>query len=78
MSRAGRSRLTVEAPGNPDIYMLPSGAPSRWEVIGTVTDADGTGALIRNKSTGVYCRYNAGAIRSLVQRKVQAAIDAAE
>jgi hypothetical protein len=76
VSRAGRSRLTIERPGNPGLYMLPAGAPPHWEVIGTVTDADGTGALIRNKATGIYCRYNAGAIRSLVQRKVQAALDA--
>ena len=73
MSRARRSRLIVEAPGKPDLYLLPAGMPAGWEVIGTVTDADGTGALVRNVNTGIYCRANAGALRSLPQRKVEAA-----
>lgn len=76
MSRAHRSRIAVEAPGKPALYMSPAGAPPGWDVIGTVTDADGTGALVRNRSTGVYCRANAGAIRSLPQRKVEAALAA--
>ncbi|MBV6748254.1 MULTISPECIES: hypothetical protein [Xanthomonas] len=72
MSRAHRGRLTIERPGKPGLYQL---APlPGWDVIGTVTDADGTGALIRNKMTGVYCRANAGAIRSLHQSKVEAAL----
>lgn len=49
--------------------------PANWEVIGTITDAEGTGALVRNTRTGVYCRANAGALRSLPQRKVEAALD---
>lgn len=75
MSRAHRSRLTVEVPGKPALYLLPAGMPPGWEVIGVVTDADGTGALVLNKATGIYCRANAGAIRSLPQRKVEAALD---
>ena len=72
MSRTHRSRVTVEVPGKPALYQL---APlPHWEVIGTVTDADGIGALVRNKATGIYCRANAGAIRSLPQGKVQAAL----
>lgn len=72
MSRAHRSRIIIERPGKPGLYQL---APlPGWEVIGTVTDADGTGALVRNSTTGVYCRANAGAIRSLPQRKVEAAL----
>lgn len=75
MSRAHRSRVTVEVPGRPDLYQL---APlPRWELVGTVTDADGTGALVRNLHTGVYCRANAGVLRSLPQVKVLAALDAA-
>ena len=74
MSRAGRSRLTIERPGKPGLYQL---APlPGWEVMGTVEDADGIGALVRNQHTGVYCRANAGAIRSLPQRKVEAAMAA--
>lgn len=74
MSRTHRSRLAVQVPGEPALYLLPAGIPAGWEVIGTVTDADGTGALIRNRSTGIYCHANAGAIRSLPQRKVEAAL----
>lgn len=77
MSRTHRSRLIVDVPGKPALYVLPAGMPAGWEVIGTVTDVDGTGALIRNRSTGIYCRANAGAIRSLPQRKVEAALAAA-
>ena len=78
MSRAHRSRLSVDTPGRPAFYLLPAGMPSGWEVIGTVTDADGTGALVRNTKTGIYCKANAGAIRSLPQRKVMAALAGAE
>ena len=76
MSRSHRSRLTIDRPGKPGLYMLPAGVPPGWDIIGTVTDADGTGALVRNTTTGVYCRSNAGAFRSLHQRKVQAALNA--
>ncbi|MGS1116043.1 hypothetical protein [Castellaniella sp. UC4442_H9] len=74
MSRTHRSRVTVEVPGKPALYNLDT-LPG-WEIIGTVTDADGTGALVRNQRTGVYCRANAGALRSLPQHKVQAALEA--
>lgn len=75
MSRTHRSRVTVEVPGRPGLYQL---APlPGWQVIGTVTDADGTGALVRNLHTGAYCRANAGALRSLPQAKVLAALEAA-
>jgi hypothetical protein len=70
--------LTVDVPGTPAIYLLPAGMPPGWEVIGTVTGADGPGALVRNTHTGVYCKANAGAIRSLPQRKVIAALAGAE
>jgi len=76
MSRAHRSRLQVEAPGHPGLYLLPAGMPPGWDVVGTVTTADGTGALIRNRRTGIYCQANAGALRSLPQRKVEAALTA--
>jgi hypothetical protein len=74
MSRTQRSRVTVEVPGKPDLY---NAAPlPGWDIMGTITDADGTGALVRNQRTGIYCRANAGALRSLPQRKVQVALDA--
>lgn len=72
MSRAHRGRLIVERPGKPCLYQLAQ-LPG-WECIGTVTDADGTGALLRNVATGIYCRANAGVVMSLPQRKVEAAL----
>ncbi len=74
MSRIHRGRLTIESPGKPGLY-LPAPLPG-WEVIGTVTDAHGTGALVRNSATGIYCQANAGVLRSLPQRKVEAALNA--
>ncbi len=78
MSRARRSHITIVRPGNPDLYLPPAGMPSGWEVIGTVTTAEGTGALVRRKSNGIYARANTDAIRSLPQRKVQQAIEVGE
>ncbi len=63
----------MEVPGKPALYsstVLPG-----WDAIGTITDAEGTGALLRNKHTGIYCRANAGVLRSLPQRKVETALD---
>lgn len=74
MIRVHRSRITIERPGKPGLYQ--AAALPGWDVLGTVTDADGTGALVRNQHTGIYCRANAGALRSLPQSKVQAALDA--
>lgn len=74
MSRTHRSRVTAERPGNPGLYQLAQ-LPG-WEIVGTITDADGTGALVRNVRTGIYCRANAGALRSLPQHKVAAALEA--
>ena len=74
MSASRRNRLTVEVPGKPALYS-PTALPG-WDVIGTVTTDWGTGALVRNVRTGAYCQANAGALRSLVQRKVIAALAA--
>lgn len=72
MSRTHRSRVSVDIPGRPRLYQL---APlPGWEIIGTVTDAMGAGALVRNLHTGAYCRANAGVLRSLPQAKVLAAL----
>jgi hypothetical protein len=76
MSRSGRSRIMIQRPGKPGLYQF-GGLPG-WEVIGTVTDAAGTGALVRNAKTGIYCRANAGALRALPQHKVAAALQSAE
>lgn len=76
MARAHRSRVTVDVPGHPAIYLLVAGLPSGWNVVGTVTTADRTGALVRNQRTGAYCQAVDGSIRSLPQRKVEAALAA--
>lgn len=49
-----------------------------WITYGTVTTAHGEGALVRHRVTGMYCQANEGALRSLPQRKVLAALAAAE
>lgn len=74
MSRINRSRVAIDLPGKPELYNsvpLPD-----WETLGTITDAEVTGALVRNKLTGIYCRANTGVLRSLPQRKVDAALSA--
>lgn len=78
MGRSHRNRIRIERPGLPGLYLSPSGVPMGWEIIGTVTNGDGTGALVRNTRTGIYCQVNAGAFRSLPQRKVQAALAAVD
>ena len=73
MTHANRGRLAVDLGGNWRIYTntLPAGATP----IGTVTrNGFETGALVRIESTGLYVQVNAGAVRTLDQRKVKAAI----
>lgn len=54
-------------------------APAYGSVLGTVTrNGIDTGALILVDETGLYSQLNAGAMRSLPQAEVQAAIAAAE
>ena len=74
MSRERRSRLSVQVPGVPSLYS--NAIPGNWEIIGTVTTVNGTGALVRNNKTGVYCQANAGVIKSLPQNKIIAALTA--
>lgn len=75
MTHANRGRLTVNADGNWRLYAttIPAGA----DVLGTVTQGAETGALIRCRGSGLYAQINAGAVRSLDQRKVSAAMGAA-
>lgn len=68
-----RARLTITQPGKPELYQLQP-LPN-WEAIGTVIRGESdAGALVRNLSTGIYAQANAGAIRSLDQRKILAAL----
>ncbi len=75
MTHNKRGRLTVDLGGNWRWYAnsLPAGS----KCLGTVTTANGeTGALLFTAS-GIYARLNAGALVSLPQSKVQAAVDSA-
>lgn len=75
MTHNQRGRLTVDLGGNWRWYanIIPAGG----KCLGTVTTAGGeTGALIFTAS-GIYARLNAGAVVSLPQGKVQAAVEAA-
>lgn len=75
MTHNQRGRLTVDLGGNWRWYAntIPAGS----QCLGTVTTANGeTGALLFTAS-GIYVRLNAGALVSLPQGKVQAAVEAA-
>lgn len=74
MTHNNRGRLTVDKDGKWALYS--STLPAGYTPLGTVTrDAYGTGALVRIESSGLYVQINAGAIRSLDQRKVSAALN---
>ena len=72
MGNINRGRITIDPAGAWRLYAttIPAGA----EVLGTITQGPEIGALIRYRSTGLYAQLNAGAVRSLDQRKVQAAL----
>lgn len=75
MGNINRGRITIDPSGAWRLYAttIPAGA----DVLGTVTQGAETGALIRCRGTGLYAQLNAGAVRSLDQRKVSAAMGAA-
>lgn len=72
MVSPNRSRLAVDLGGPWRLYQ-PADLPG-WDMLGTVTRSDGTGALARNRRTGIYAMINAGAVRSLPQHKITAAL----
>lgn len=72
MSRQHRGRVTVDPAGKAGLYQhqeMPG-----WTVVGVVKTATGTGALVRNNRSGIYCQANGGALRSLPQKKILAAL----
>lgn len=75
MSHENRSRVTVELGAVSPLYPEPH-LPG-WEYAGIVSAGADKGPLVRNTRTGVYAMSIGGAIRSLDQRKVRAAIDPA-
>jgi hypothetical protein len=73
-STDNRSRLTIDQRGAWKLYAGAGWPPAGWTMHGTVTRGIGdTGALALSPA-GVYCQVNAGAVRSLEQRKVVAAL----
>ncbi len=71
---SNRARLTINAAGPWRLYQhvpLPG-----WDYLGTVQRGHDIGALARNQTTGILVMMRAGAVSSLDQRKVQAALDA--
>lgn len=72
MGGQNRGRLTVLLGGPWRLYSHPLAG---WEMLGTVQRGMEIGALARS-SAGIYAQINAGAVRSIDQRKVVAAIEA--
>lgn len=70
MSHDNRGRLTVDLGGNWRIY---THKMHGFEMLGTVQRGMEIGALAQSPA-GILAQINAGAIRSLDQRKAQAAI----
>jgi len=73
MSGPNRGRLAVLMGGPWRLYTRP--LPG-WQMIGTVQRGFEIGALAKSPA-GLYAQINAGAVRSLDQRKVSAAISGA-
>jgi hypothetical protein len=75
MSHENRNRVIVEAGAESPLYADPR-LPG-WEYAGLVSAGPDKGPLLRNKHTGIYVMSIGGAVRSLDQRKVRAALDPA-
>ena len=72
MGHLERARIQVNQGGPWRLYQ--PHVPPGWVIIGTVQRGMEIGALVRNKATGLYAQMNAGAVISLDQRKVAAAL----
>lgn len=68
-----RGRYTVQLDGKWRLYTRPLVG---WEMLGIIQRNHDVGALARSPA-GVLVQVNAGAVRSLDQRKAAAALDAA-
>jgi len=71
MSGPTRGRYTVQMDGKWRLYS--NYAPDGWRVLGVIDCGGERGALVE-APTGILARLNAGAIRSLDQRKARAAL----
>lgn len=75
MPHNNRGRLAVDPNGAWRLYWGNAPIPAGSQIAGTVSrDVGDTGALIRT-AAGIYVQGNAGALRSLDQRKVIAAME---
>ena len=69
-----RARITIDRNGPWRLY-AGGGWPLRgWSMHGTVERGSGDVGALSLSPVGVYCQVNAGAVRSLDQRKVIAAL----
>jgi len=71
MTHTNRGRLTVTIDGPWRLYTHPLAG---WDMLGTVQRGLEIGALAKSPA-GLYAQINAGAVRSLDQRKVLAALE---
>lgn len=78
MTHTNRGRLAVDVGGAWRIYWGNAPVPSGAEMLGTVTRSPGDVGALARLPTGLYAQGNASVLRGLDQRKVQAALDAAE
>ena len=65
-------RIHIEQPGRPRLYQLDE-LPG-YEVVGVITLAGRSGALVRKYSNGVYSMVNSSMLRPLDQRQVKKAL----
>ncbi|WP_434627071.1 hypothetical protein [Chromobacterium sp. CV08] len=65
-------RIYIEQPGRPRLYQFDD-MPG-YEVVGVITLAGRSGALLRKYSNGVYSMANSGILRPLDQRLVKMAL----
>lgn len=78
MPHSSRGRLAVDTGGAWRTYWGNSPLPPGAQALGTVTRGEGdTGALIRT-GAGLYVQGNARVLRSLDQRKIEAALEQAQ
>ena len=74
MTGLNRGRYTAQVDGPWRLYTRV--CPAGWQMIGTIQRGLEIGALALSP-VGIYCQVNAGAVLSLDQRKVLAALQGA-
>ena len=73
MTHTNRGRLVVDLGGKWRLYT--NTLPANSRALGTVTgDIGNTGALVLIEATGIYVQVNAGAVGTLPQTKIAAAL----